>query len=85
MFESVYRVSLAVGGALMLAGCTALEIVPPAQPSDEYVLACDKVERSGCKTRAEEICPRGYDTLSSEEDFARKELRVRCTGGANLP
>ena len=85
MIKSVYRVSLAAGALLTLAGCSAFEGVPAAQPTDEYVLACEKVEQPGCETRAEQLCPEGYDTLSSEEDFARKELRVRCTGEANPP
>ncbi|SEH86411.1 hypothetical protein SAMN05216535_2341 [Stutzerimonas xanthomarina] len=81
MIKSIYRVSLAAGGLLTLAGCSAFEGVPAAQPTDEYVLACDKAESPGCKTRAEEICPEGYDTLSSEEGFTRKELRIRCSDG----
>lgn len=85
MIKSVYHVSFAVGVATMLVGCSAFEVVSPAQPSDEYVFACDKVGQSGCNTRAKEICPEGYDTLSSEEDFVRKELRVRCSGEANPP
>lgn len=86
MNKTLYHISVSVGAVLTLVGCSAFEVVRPAQQTDEYVLACDKVEgRPGCKTRANEICPDGYDTLSSEEDFERKELRVRCSGGANPP
>jgi len=71
---------------LLLAGCSAFEVVPPAQQSDEYVFACNKVGgQPGCETRANDVCPNGYDTLSNEEDFQRKELRVRCLGGPNAP
>lgn len=67
----------------LVGGCSAIETVPPADGTDEYVFACSKVgEQPVCETRARTICPEGYETLSSEEDFARKELRVRCTGGA---
>lgn len=64
----------------LMAGCSAIETVPPADGTDEYVFACTKVAgQPGCETRARTVCPEGYETLSSEEDFDRKELRVRCT------
>ena len=85
MFKNTYRISLTVGAVLTLVGCSGFETVSPAQPSDEYVFAFDQAGQAGCRTRADEICPGGYDTLSSEEDFKRKEMRVRCLGGVNPP
>lgn len=67
------------GLAGMLAGCSAIESVPPAHGTDEYVFACSKTaEQPECELRAQAVCPEGYETLSSEQDFNRKELRVRC-------
>ena len=86
MNKKMKCLGVVAGSSLLLAGCSAYEVVPPAQQTDEYVFACNKLSgQSGCKTRANEICPNGYETLSSEEDFKRKELRVRCSGGPNSP
>lgn len=71
--------SIAAFSSLLL-GCSALETVPPPDGTDEYVFACAKeAGQPGCEARARAVCPDGYETLSSEEDFNRKELRVRCT------
>ncbi|WP_217474094.1 hypothetical protein [Stutzerimonas stutzeri] len=68
-----------IAGLALLAGCSAIEHVPPADGSDEYVFACTKVAgQPGCETQAQRACPAGYETLSSEENFDRKELRIRC-------
>jgi hypothetical protein len=86
MNQSLHLISFTIGSALLIGGCSAFEGVTPAQRTDEYVFACDKASgQPGCETRADEVCPDGYDTLSSEQDFERKELRVRCSGKANLP
>jgi hypothetical protein len=72
--------SAIAGLTALLAGCSAIETVPPANGTDEYVFACSKVAgQPGCETRAREVCPEGYEILSSEEDFDRKELRIRCS------
>jgi len=79
MKRSSKQCSVIAGLAGLLVGCSAIETVPPADGTDEYVFACTKVAgQPGCETRAREACPEGYETLSSEEDFNRKELRVRC-------
>lgn len=79
--------SVIAGLAGLLTGCGGIETVPPASGSDEYVFTCMKVAgQPGCETRASDTCPEGYETLSSEEDFDRKELRVRCSieGGGDI-
>ena len=68
-----------IAGLALLAGCSLIERVPPADGTDEYVFACTKMaDQPGCETQAQRACPIGYETLSSEEDFDRKELRIRC-------
>ena len=74
-----YRAALILMLAGLSAGCTGLETVPAPHRGDEYVLACDKAKgRPSCEAKVNEICPGGFETLSSEEDFERRELRVRC-------
>ena len=69
------------GLTALIAGCNGIETVPPADGTDEYVFACTKTAgQPGCEDRARAVCPAGYETLSSEETFDRKELRVRCVG-----
>lgn len=64
----------------LTGGCSSVESVPPPTGDDEYVFACTKaVGQTVCDARAEAVCPNGYETLSSEESFERKELRIRCS------
>ncbi|MGA6097323.1 hypothetical protein ACPESN_05560 [Stutzerimonas marianensis] len=72
--------------AALLGGCITTESVPPAKGDDEYVFACEKVAgEPSCETLAEHACPDGFETLSSEQDFERKELRVRCNKADGSP
>jgi hypothetical protein len=74
------RCGAIAGLAGFLVGCSGVETVPPADGTDEYVFACTKdAGQPSCEARARVVCPDGYETLSSEEDFDRKELRVRCS------
>jgi hypothetical protein len=83
MRRSIERSTAVFSLSALMIGCSTVEVVPPAEPDDEYVFACDKVAgQPACETRAAEVCPIGYETLSSEEDFERKELRIRCSGTA---
>lgn len=62
------------------AGCSSVESVPPPDGDDEYVFVCTKPSgKSECDARAVAVCPDGFETLSSEENFERKELRIRCS------
>lgn len=73
------KCSVIAGLTWFLTGCSGIETVPLADGIDEYVFACTKdAGQPGCETQAREVCQEGYEILSSEEDFDRKELRVRC-------
>lgn len=64
----------------LVGGCSGFESVPPPEGDDEYVFACAKAAgQSECEARAAAACPDGFETLSSEENFERKELRIRCS------
>ncbi len=81
--KSNFKPALAMVAALV-GGCSSFETVPPADGDDEYVFACTKAAgRSECQARAESVCPNGFETLSSEENFERKEMRIRCSEVAN--
>lgn len=81
-FHHTYMLPTMLAG--LLGGCGIIETVPPADGDDEYVFACSKVTgQPACEARAQEACPSGYETLSSEKNFNRKELRVRCLEGRN--
>jgi len=68
--------------AALVAGCSAIEGVPPADGSDEYVLACeDGSALDECARRAAAACPAGYRTLDAEQGFERAEFRIRCLQG----
>ena len=77
------RAGLTTLCAGLAAGCAGLETVPEPTGSDEYVLACNKAEgMPACEDRVRQVCPEGFETLSSEEDFKRHELRFRCSAGS---
>lgn len=77
---SFYKPMLAAVIIGLIAGCSTVESVPPPDGDDEYVLACTKTAgKPGCKAQAKAVCPNGYKTLSSEENFERKELRIQCS------
>lgn len=81
MKNTLKQYSVMAGLMGLLVGCSAVEVVPPADGTDEYVFACTKVAgQPDCETKAQKVCPEGYETLSSEENFDRKELRVTCSG-----
>lgn len=83
MKSMLKQYSVMAGLTSLLVGCSAVEVVPPADGTDEYVFVCTKVAgQPDCETKAQKVCPEGYETLSSEENFDRKELRVICTGKA---
>jgi hypothetical protein len=84
MSKLTEQYAVIAGLTAFIAGCSGIETVPPPDGTDEYVFACNKAAgQPGCEARARAVCPKGYETLSSEENFDRKELRVRCTEKGN--
>lgn len=79
MVTKLKPVFLAAAAGL-IGGCATFESVPPPDGDDEYVFACTKAAgQPGCEARAEAVCPNGFETLSSEQNFERKELRIKCS------
>jgi hypothetical protein len=64
---------------LLLSACTTSEQIRRPDGSLEYVVACGAaVGWNICYSRANELCPYGYNTISEDAGFNRKELRIAC-------
>jgi hypothetical protein len=72
--------TLAVSFAALTACTTAQEIRRPGGLT-EYVIVCGAgTGWNVCYSRANELCPSGYNTLAEDAGFNRKELRIACHG-----
>lgn len=64
----------------LLVGCTTVSEIPLA--GDEYIVSCDSDKGfAPCYTRANELCPHGWDSLWERQDtvnVTRRELHVMC-------
>lgn len=65
--------------AIGLGACTTAQEIKRPDGSSEYVIACGAgTGWNVCYKRANKVCPRGYNTLSKDPGFNRKELRISC-------
>ena len=52
----------------------------------EYLVACGAgTGWNICYSKANELCPGGYTTLSEDAGFNRKEMRIACPGQSSKP
>ena len=64
---------------LLLGACTTDHVVLRPNPSRQFAIACGAaLGWSICHRRANELCPAGYNTLSQDAGFNRKELTIAC-------
>ena len=64
---------------LLLASCTTDQVIRRPDGSREYVIGCGAgLGWNVCHRRANELCPTGYNTLSQDAGFNRKELTIAC-------
>jgi hypothetical protein len=71
---------------LALAGCTTTQEIKRPDGSTEYLVACGaSLGWNICYKKANEICPTGYNTLSQDAGFNRKELRISCPAAKHSP
>lgn len=62
-----------------LAGCTTAEAINRPDGSKDYIIACGAgLGWNICYSRANEVCPSGYKTVSQDGGFNRKELTISC-------
>lgn len=76
----VERVAVAaISGFLVLQGCTTAQEIRRQNGEAQYLIGCGSgTGWNICYARANELCPKGYNTLSEEAGFNRKELRISC-------
>lgn len=66
---------------LVIGGCTTVQDIKRPDGSAEYLIACGaSTGWNICYDKANEVCPGGYNTLSENAGFNRKELRIVCPG-----
>lgn len=64
---------------LLLAGCTTTEVVNRPNGQHEIIIACGAASGWNiCYSKANEVCPTGYETLQQSGGFNRKELWIKC-------
>ncbi len=64
---------------ILTVGCTTAEQIRRPNGDLEYVVGCGaSLGWNVCYGRATELCPYGYDTISEQAGFNRKELRISC-------
>ena len=70
-----------VGVALVFSGCTTTQEFRRPNGNIEYLIACGAgTGWNICYDKANRVCPTGYETLSENAGFNRKELRISCPG-----
>lgn len=70
---------LLIGLVIALGACTTTQEILRPDGSVEYLIACGAgTGWNICYDRANTVCPKGYDTLSENAGFNRKELRISC-------
>jgi hypothetical protein len=74
------RAMLLLAAALLsVVGCTTTQEIKRPDGSVEYLVACGaSLGWNICYEKANQICPTGYNTLSEDAGFNRKELRISC-------
>ena len=71
---------------IALAACTTVEEVRRPDGSREYLIACGA--SSGwniCYSRANELCPSGWNTVRQDGGFNRKEMVIACPNEPRRP
>jgi hypothetical protein len=66
---------------LGLTACTTEQVINRPGGRTEFAIACGaSTGWNICYQRVNELCPQGYDTVSEDGGFNRKEMRIACAG-----
>lgn len=66
-------------GMFFVSGCTTANKIYEKDGMEALLIECGAaVSFSVCHERAKQECPNGYNKLSEDAGFNRKEIRVRC-------
>lgn len=74
--------TVAVALSLILIGCASTQEIARPNGVKEILVQCGTGTGWGvCYSKANEVCPNGYNTLGQTSSyFSGKELRVQCDG-----
>jgi hypothetical protein len=68
-----------VAAALALSACSTSQEIKRPDGSSEFDIACGaSTGWDVCYSKANEVCPGGYQDLSKEGGFNRKVLHILC-------
>ena len=75
----MFKICLITVLAALIFGCTTTQEILRPDGKKEYLIACGAgLGWNICDDKANEVCPNGYETLSENAGFNRKELRISC-------
>lgn len=78
------RLALLIAALFVAWGCTTAQRIIRPDGSSEYLIACGAgTGWNVCYDRANQVCSTGYETLSRDDGFNRKELRILCSRRAH--
>jgi len=61
------------------AACTTVQEVKRPGGDSEFIIACGAaLGWNICYDKANQLCPAGYNTISEDAGFNRKEIRISC-------
>jgi hypothetical protein len=67
-------------GLTILLGCTTSQEIKRPGGKSEFLVGCGAaLGWNVCYEKANELCPKGYKTLSEDAGINRKELRIACS------
>lgn len=73
------KVLMLIASACILAACSTSQEIKRSDGSSEYDIQCGAATGwDVCYSKANEVCPGGYQDLSKEGGFNRKELHILC-------
>lgn len=73
------KILMVLLGASLLTACSTSQEIKRPDGSSEYDIQCGAATGwDVCYSKANEICLGGYQDLSKEGGFNRKELRILC-------
>ncbi|MEI7174824.1 hypothetical protein [Pectobacterium carotovorum] len=73
------KIALITVTVFLLVACSTAQEIKRPDGSIEYDIQCGAATGwDVCYSKANDVCPNGYQDLSREGGFNRKELRILC-------
>jgi hypothetical protein len=65
--------------AIATTSCTTIQEIKRPDGTKEYLIACGAASGWNiCYDKANKLCPSGWNKLSEDAGFNRKEMRISC-------